>query len=304
MAKGEDVPGEEESRAVQLDLGGKFRIFDIDNPDLPKWIDKARVTSGGYPYDERLPKKAYYRALEALQIELVKVQSWQQATGARVLSLFEGRDAAGKGGSIKTTREFLNPRNARIVALPKPTDRERTEWYFQRYVKELPAGGEMVLFDRSWYNRAGVEPVMGFCTPDQHKQFLREVPGFEAALARDGIHLFKFWLAIGRETQMERFHSRRHDPRRTWKLSGMDIAALTRWDDYSKARDLMLRTTHTAVAPWTVVRMNDKRRGRLNLIRTLLKRLPYHGKNEDAIGEIDPLIAMDGGTFDAPSFQL
>lgn len=285
------------SRAVTLAVDGKDRRFDIDDPDLPKWVEKAKLTSGGYPYDERLPKKAYEHALKALQIELVKVQSWQQKTGARILSLFEGRDAAGKGGSIKTVREYLNPRNARIVALPKPSDRQQTEWYFQRYVTHLPAGGEMVLFDRSWYNRAGVEPVMGFCSREEHQRFLREVPGFEAALVRDGIHLFKFWLAIGRQTQMSRFHSRRHDPRRGWKLSNMDIEALTRWDEYTKARELMLRTTHTEVAPWTVVRMNDKRRGRLNLIRTLLKGLPYDGRDEDAIGEIDPLIAADGATW-------
>ncbi|MEM9234793.1 MAG: polyphosphate kinase 2, partial [Pseudomonadota bacterium] len=231
---------------------------------------------------------------EALQVELVKVQSWRQETGARILTLFEGRDAAGKGGSIKRVRQYLNARSARIVALPKPSDRERSEWYFQRYVAHLPSAGEMVLFDRSWYNRAGVEPVMGFCTPDQHKQFLREVPSFEAALARDGIHLFKFWLAIGRETQMARFHSRAHDPLRVWKLSDMDIAALSRWEDYTRVRDLMLRTTHTSVAPWTVIRMNDKRRGRLNLIRTMLKALPYTGKDEEAIGKIDPLIAVSG----------
>ena len=285
------------SRSVTLDYDGKIRNFDIDDPDLPKWVEKARLSAGGYPYEERLDKKLYKHALEVLQIELVKVQFWQQETGARILSLFEGRDAAGKGGSIKTTREYLNPRNARIVALPKPSDRERSQWYFQRYVTHLPAAGEMVLFDRSWYNRAGVEPVMGFCTPQEHKTFLREVPGFEAALVRDGIHLFKFWLAIGRETQMVRFHSRAHDPRRVWKLSGMDIAALTRWDDYSHARDLMLRTTHTTTAPWTVVRMNDKRRGRLNIIRTLLKNLPYEGKDEDAIGEIDSLIAVDGAEW-------
>lgn len=281
-------------RAVTLEIEGKSRLFDIENPDLPKWIKKAVITSGDYPYDDKLPKDPYEYALEALQIELVKVQSWQQDTGARLLCLFEGRDAAGKGGSIKRIREYLNARNARIVALPRPSDRERTEWYFQRYVSHLPAAGEMVLFDRSWYNRAGVEPVMGFCTPQQHKTFLREVPGFESALARDGIYLCKFWLAIGRETQLARFHSRRHDPRRVWKLSDMDIAALSRWHEYTRARDLMLRTTHTPSAPWTIIRMNDKRRGRLNIIRTILKDLPYKGKDLDAIGKIDGLIAIDG----------
>lgn len=286
------------SRAVQLDLGDQLKIFDIDRPDLPKWINKAKVTSGNYPYQERLPKKAYKRALEALHIELVKAQTWRLRTNARILCLFEGRDAAGKGGSIKTLREYLNPRHARIVALPKPSDRERSEWYFQRYIAHLPAGGEMVLFDRSWYNRAGVEPVMGFCTQTQYHQFLQEVPGFESALARDGIHFFKFWLAIGRETQLARFHSRAHDRKRQWKLSEMDIAALSRWDDYTSARDAMLRTTHTSICPWTVIRMNDKRRGRLNLIRVLLHALPYEGKDETAIGDINPLIAVDGADWD------
>ena len=211
--------------------------------------------------------------------------------------VFEGRDAAGKGGTIKTYLENLNPRFSMSVALPKPSDREAAQWYFQRYVDWLPAAGETVLFDRSWYNRAGVEPVMGFCTPEQTTRFLNEAPRFEEMLVDDGIQLFKFWLSIGREMQMKRFHDRRHDPLKRWKLSPVDLEAIARFDAYSAARDRMFEATHTAKAPWTVVLGNDKRRERLNAIRVVLHRLDYEGKDTRQIGPIDPRIV-----FDAPAF--
>jgi polyphosphate kinase 2 len=210
------------------------------------------------------------------------------------MAVFEGRDAAGKGGSINATRAYMNPRSARIVALPKPTETERGQWYYQRYVDHFPTSGEFVMFDRSWYNRAGVEPVMGFCTPDQHAHFLEETPHFERMPVKAGIHLFKFWLNIGREMQLKRFHDRRHSKLKYWKLSPMDIASLNKWDDYTDMRNLMLKETHSEHAPWTVVKANDKRRARINVIRTILKELPYTGKDKGAIGEIDEAIVGMG----------
>ncbi|WP_099867458.1 polyphosphate kinase 2 [Pararhizobium haloflavum] len=273
--------------AVELLLEGTVRRFDIDVSSLPDWVDDRHLAAGGYPYDEKLDKSRYAADLERLQIELVKVQAWLAHSGHRVIALFEGRDAAGKGGAISAVREYMNPRSARIVALPKPTEREQGQWYYQRYVDHFPTSGEFVLFDRSWYNRAGVEPVMGFCTPEQHVHFLDETPHFERMLVANGIYLFKFWLNIGRETQIKRFHDRRHTPLKAWKLSPMDIASLTRWDDYTRMRDLMFEHTDTTHAPWTVVRANDKRRARLNLIRHMLTRLPYDGRDVAAIGALD-----------------
>ena len=282
-----------ESRAVELDIDGKKRIFDIDDPNLPDWIDNKAFGSDDYPYEKKLDDDEYEETLEQLQIELVKVQFWQQKTGKRIMAVFEGRDAAGKGGAIHATMSNMNPRSARIVALTKPTETERGQWYFQRYVATFPTAGEFVLFDRSWYNRAGVEPVMGFCTPEQYEKFLKATPRFEKMIVSDDIQLFKFWLNIGREMQLKRFHDRRHDPLKVWKLSPMDIAALNKWDDYTEKRDRMLKETHTDQAPWTVVRGNDKRRARLNLIRHILTTLDYEGKDEKAIGEIDKKIVRD-----------
>ena len=284
-------------RSVELEINGRKRRFDIDDPDLPDWVDKRAFGSENYPYEEKLDRDDYEKQIRVLQIELVKVQAWQQETGGRVIIVFEGRDAAGKGGSIAATRAYMNPRMARIVALPKPTERERGQWYYQRYVDHFPTSGEMVLFDRSWYNRAGVEPVMGFCTPRQHARFLAETPDFEHMPVREGIHLFKFWLNIGQEMQLKRFHDRRHNPLKVWKLSPMDIASLEKWGDYTQKRNLMLEHTHSNHAPWTVVRANDKRRARLNLIRHLLSGLPYSGKNPDAIGRIDERILGSGPGF-------
>ena len=286
-----------ESRAVELDIDGKKRIFDIDDPNLPDWIDNKAFGSDDYPYEKKLDDDEYEETLEQLQIELVKVQFWQQKTGKRIMAVFEGRDAAGKGGAIHATMSNMNPRSARIVALTKPTETERGQWYFQRYVATFPTASEFVLFDRSWYNRAGVEPVMGFCTPEQYEKFLKATPRFEKMIVSDDIQLFKFWLNIGREMQLKRFHDRRHDPLKVWKLSPMDIAALNKWDDYTEKRDRMLKETHTDQAPWTVVRGNDKRRARLNLIRHILTTLDYEGKDEKAIGEIDDRIVGSGPGF-------
>ncbi|WP_018857632.1 polyphosphate kinase 2 [Rhizobium sp. 42MFCr.1] len=286
-----------ESRAVELDIRGEKRVFDVDNAVLPDWVDKAALESGGYPYDKHLKEEQYLEELKKLQIELVKVQFWLQATGKRVMALFEGRDAAGKGGAISASSAHMNPRLARAVALAKPTDREAGQWYFQRYVAQFPTAGEFVLFDRSWYNRAGVEPVMGFCTHKQYEDFLNQAPQLEKVIAHEGIFFFKFYLDIGREMQLKRFHDRRNDPLKVWKLSSMDIAALTKWGDYSEKRDRMLKETHTEFAPWTVIRANDKRRARLNLIRHMLKTMDYDGKDKDAIGKLDDKIIGSGPHF-------
>ncbi len=277
-------------KPVKIVVGGKKRVFDVDDPELPKWATDNELSAGGYPYDEKMKRKDYEAQLEVLQEELVKLQDWMQKSGERVMVLFEGRDAAGKGGTIFVTRQYMNPRTARNVALPKPSETERGQWYFQRYVSHFPTAGEFVTFDRSWYNRAGVEPVMGFCTPAQHELFLDQAPDFEKGIVADGIRLFKIWLAIGQETQLVRFHDRRHDPLKKWKFSPMDVAGIERWDDYTKARDRMFGHTHTEHAPWTVVRANDKRRSRLAVIRRLLLSIPYDGRDLERIGEEDPQI--------------
>ncbi|KFC61252.1 hypothetical protein FF80_04043 [Devosia sp. LC5] len=278
-------------------MSDPFEGFDIEDPNLPKAIEKHAMRSGGYPYEDKLDNKIYEAEMYALQKQLVLLQAHLAASGERVMLVFEGRDAAGKGGTIKRYLENLNPRYNLIAALPKPNDRERTQWYFQRYVDWLPAAGETVLFDRSWYNRAGVEPVMGFCTPEQTEAFLDEAPEFEKRITKDGIHLFKFWLSIGREMQLKRFHDRRHDPLKVWKLSPIDLEALGKWDAYSAARDVMLERTDSKHAPWTVIRANDKKRGRLNVIRTVLDALDYQGKSPKAIGEIDPKIRLSADAF-------
>ena len=271
--------------------------FDIDDPELPKAIRKAALGSGNYPYDKKLDRDEYDTQMYRLQKQLVLHQAHMARAGTRTIVIFEGRDAAGKGGTIKRFLENLNARYNIIAALPKPSDRESSQWYFQRYMEWLPAAGEMVLFDRSWYNRAGVEPVMGFCTPAQTELFLEEVPEVEKRLVRDGIRLVKFWLSIGREMQLQRFHERRHDPLKTWKLSPVDIEALSRWDAYSAARDSMLERTDSRHAPWTVIRANDKRRLRLNAIRTVLHGVDYEGKDEDEIGRIDKQIVLNATEF-------
>lgn len=244
----------------------------------------------GYPYDTKLSRKAYEKEKRALQIELLKLQLWAKSTGQKVLIIFEGRDAAGKGGSIKRFTEHLNPRGARVVALEKPTDIEQTQWYFQRYIKHLPSGGEIVLMDRSWYNRAGVERVMGYCTQAQYFEFMREVPDLERMLVNSGIHIIKFWFSVTREEQLARFTSRRTDPVRQWKLSPTDLASLDKWDDYTAAKEAMFFYTHTGDAPWTVIKSNDKKRARLEAMRYVLSQFDYPSKDEGVVGELDSLI--------------
>ena len=259
---------------------------------VPDSVSRRALQSGGYPYPARMPRKPYMRTLEALQIELLKLQRHVAREKIKLVIVFEGRDAAGKGGTIKRVTQHLNPRQARVVALTKPNDRERGQWYFQRYVDHLPTGGEIVLLDRSWYNRAGVEPVMGFCTPQESAQFLEEVPRFEEMLVRDGTRLVKFWLEVGREMQLTRLHDRHADPLKQWKLSEMDLEGVARWHDYTAMRDRMFQASDRALTPWTIVRANDKRRLRLNVIRHVLDRLDYADKRRDAVTQTDPDIGL------------
>lgn len=245
-----------------------------------------------YPYRTRISRRVYEKEKRILQIELLKVQSWVKDSGQKIVSVFEGRDAAGKGGTIKRFMEHLNPRGARVVALEKPSERERGQWYFQRYIERLPTAGEMVFFDRSWYNRAGVERVMGFCEPHEYLQFMRQAPELERMFVNSGIHLFKFWFSVSREEQLRRFLSRRDDPLKHWKLSPVDIESLDRWDDYTEAKNAMFFHTHTGDAPWTIIKSDDKKRARLNCIRYFLHSLDYPGKDEKAIGPVDPLIVQ------------
>jgi polyphosphate kinase len=260
-------------------------------PELVQRDGKAAETwRHDFPYAQRLRRKKYEKAKRGLQIELLKLQRDIKATGGRLVIVFEGRDAAGKGGAIRCFTENLNPRGARTVALEKPTDREQTKWYLQRYVAHLPAAGEIVMFDRSWYNRAGVERVMRFCRPDEAMEFLREAPEFERMLARDGITLIKFWFSVSRAEQLQRFVHRQHDPVKRWKLSPIDLASLDKWDDYTDAKESMFFCTDLADAPWTVVKSNDKRRARLEAMRHVLCRVPYAGKDHNLVGQPDPLI--------------
>ncbi|CAB3850299.1 MAG: polyphosphate kinase 2 [Achromobacter sp.] len=245
---------------------------------------------GIYPYRHRMLRRNYEKQKYALQVELLKLQAWVKATGQRVVILFEGRDAAGKGGTIKRMMEHLNPRGARVVALEKPSDTERGQWYFQRYVQHLPTAGEIVMFDRSWYNRAGVERVMGFCSQDEYLQFLRQVPDFERHLVTSGIHLVKFWFSVSQQEQRRRFLQRKVHPLKQWKLSPVDLASLDKWDDYTRAKEAMFAHTDTADAPWIVVKSDCKKRARLNAMRYVLSRLPYEGKSGLPELALDPLI--------------
>ncbi len=246
--------------------------------------------SGAYPYKNLLSRRVYEAQKYLLQVELLKLQAWAKETGQRVVILFEGRDAAGKGGTIKRFMEHLNPRGARVVALEKPTEVERGQWYFQRYVQHLPTAGEIVLFDRSWYNRAGVERVMGFCTDDEYQEFMRQAPQFERHLVRSGVHLIKFWFSVSREEQRRRFKERKAHPLKQWKLSPIDMASLDKWDDYTKAKESMFFETDTADAPWTVIKSDCKKRARLNAMRYVLQKLPYNNKDSTNIGTLDSLI--------------
>ena len=245
---------------------------------------------GGYPYKNLMSRSNYERQKYRLQVELLKLQAWVKETGQKVVILFEGRDAAGKGGTIKRFMEHLNPRGARVVALEKPSDIERGQWYFQRYVQHLPTAGEIVLFDRSWYNRAGVERVMGFCTDQEYQEFMRQAPEFERMMVRNNIHLIKFWFSVSREAQRQRFKERKVHPLKQWKLSPIDLASLDKWDDYTEAKEAMFFYTDTADSPWTVIKSDCKKRARLNALRYILHRLPYGKKDTDRIGPLDPMI--------------
>lgn len=274
---------------------------DEARPERPVLLDgqgePLQTWRENYPYPEKLRRKEYERRKRILQIELLKLQRSVREQGQRIVVVCEGRDAAGKGGTIKRFTERLNPRGARIVALDKPTEREAGEWYFQRYVAQLPAAGEIVFFDRSWYNRAGVEPVMGFCTPRQHQDFLEQAPLFEKMITDDGIVLVKFWFSVSRAEQRTRFAIRQVDPVRQWKLSPTDLASLDLWDAYTHAKVEMFRATDTVHAPWSVIKFNDKRRGRLEAIRHLLLRVDYAAMDKDAVGEADPLIIGPADTL-------
>ena len=252
-----------------------------------------------YPYATEMSGKVYDSEMEALQIELVKPQHWVRASGARIAILFEGRDAAGKGGTIGRITQNLNPRGARVVALPKPSDTEATQWYFQRYIDHLPAGGEITLYDRSWYNRGVVEHVFGFCTETQREHFFRQVPEFEAMLVDEGIHLFKIWLNVGRAERLRRFLARERDPLKQWKLSKIDVDGLHKWDAYSHAIRETLHRSHSAAAPWTIVKSDDKKRARLAVIRHVLTCLDYAGKDPEAIGLCDSAICGGPDLWDA-----
>jgi polyphosphate kinase len=247
-----------------------------------------------YPYEERMERDFYEDEKYALQIELLKFQDWAQEMGSKHVILFEGRDAAGKGGTIKRFMEHLNPRAARVVALTKPTETEQGQWYFHRYVSHLPTGGEIVLFDRSWYNRAGVERVMGFCSNEEYGQFLRHAPLFEELLVESGFSLTKLWFSVTQAEQRTRFAIRQIDPVRRWKLSPMDIESLDRWDDYTKAKEAMFLATDTEDAPWTAIKSNDKKRARINAMRFFLHQFDYEDKNTDVVYEPDPLLVTRG----------
>lgn len=244
----------------------------------------------GYPYSERMSREQYEMEKRLLQIELLKLQNWIKASGRRLVIVFEGRDAAGKGGTIKRFMEHLNPRGAHVVALEKPSEREQSQWYFQRYVAHLPAAGEMVMFDRSWYNRAGVERVMSFCTDAQYRGFLTQAPAFEQVLTDDGIDVVKFWFSVSRTEQLTRFAIRQVDPVRQWKLSPMDLASLDKWDSYTQAKESMFLATDTSWAPWTVVKSNDKKRARIEAMRHVLHRFDYDGKDVELVATPDSKI--------------
>ncbi|MBT7950584.1 MAG: polyphosphate kinase 2 [Gammaproteobacteria bacterium] len=250
--------------------------------------------SGEYPYKSKLRRNTYEKQKAALQVELLKAQRWVNESGQKIVLLFEGRDAAGKGGTIKRYMEHMNPRSARVVALEKPTEAERRQWFFQRYIKTLPTEGEIVLFDRSWYNRAGVERVMGFCTPNEYLEFMRQTPQLEQMFVRSGIHMFKYWFSITREEQVRRFASRGEDPLKQWKLSPIDKASIDLWDDYTEAKEAMFFYTDTADSPWHIVKSDDKKRARLNCMRHFLYNLPYPDKDHRIVHKPDPLIVGSG----------
>jgi polyphosphate kinase len=290
MTNTEDEAGLLDGLTVDASLREQPIVLDADGRPLRTWREN-------YPYDRKVSRKDYERTKRILQIEMLKLQRWVKDTGTRLVVVFEGRDAAGKGGTIQRLTERLNPRGARVVALDKPTEHEAGQWYFQRYVAQLPTAGEIVFFDRSWYNRAGVERVMGFCSKDEYELFLDQCPTFERMLVADGVLLVKFWFSVSRSEQRTRFAIRQVDPVRQWKLSPTDLASLDLWDDYTEAKIDMFRATDTEHAPWTVVKSNDKRRARLETMRSLLARIDYASKDVDAVGTPDPLIVGAADTL-------
>ena len=290
-------------KAIEPRKAEKAELRKADKALAPRKVEKARrVTphdpdnirrafeTGDYPYSTKVGEKIYLERVKPLQAELVKAQNWIKDSGEKVLVLFEGRDAAGKGGTIKRFKEHMNPRGARIVALEKPSEKERTQWYFQRYLANLPSGGEVAFFDRSWYNRAGVERVMGFCNATEYLEFMRQCPEIERMIVRSGIRLFKYWFSVTREEQRRRFLAREHDPLKQWKLSPIDLASLDKWEDYTRAKEAMFFHTDTADSPWTVIKSDDKKRARLNAMRYVLHALPYKDKDVARIGEVDDLL--------------
>jgi polyphosphate kinase 2 len=271
-------------RVMQKGSDARPKPVDPDTELAPNWRD------GGYPYKNLLSRKSYEKQKYHLQVELLKAQAWVKKAKQKVVIVFEGRDAAGKGGTIKRLMEHLNPRGARVVALEKPSEVERGQWYFQRYIQHLPTAGEIVMFDRSWYNRAGVERVMGFCTDEEYAQFMRQAPEFERGLVRSGVHLIKFWFSVSQDEQKRRFEERRAHPLKQWKLSPVDLESLDKWDAYTEAKEAMFFNTDTADAPWTVIKSNCKKRARLNAMRYVLHRLAYTNKDVGAIGPLDSLL--------------
>ncbi len=280
VKKAEDFKGGEKENKIKIkfDLDAKNRRI--------AWNE-----DGSFPYKHKMEVVTYEREKHLLQIELLKAQSWVQNTKQRVVVIFEGRDAAGKGGTIKRFTEHLNPRGAKVIALEKPNARERNQWYYQRYIQHLPSKGEIVLFDRSWYNRAGVERVMGFCNDREYLEFLRQTPELERMLVNSGLIVFKYWFSVSREEQFRRFKSRQKDPLKQWKLSPVDLASLSKWQDYTKSKEEMFFHTDTNDAPWTVIKSDDKKRGRVNCMRHFLSLLNYPDKDQDVVGRLDPLIA-------------
>jgi polyphosphate kinase 2 len=283
-----DGASPDEVRALRRTLFSRAPVTAAGvDPDMEL---SAGWRDGAYPYKNLLSRKRYEKQKYRLQVELLKLQAWVKETGQRVVIIFEGRDAAGKGGAIKRFMEHLNPRGARVVALEKPSEVERGQWYFQRYIQHLPTRGEIVLFDRSWYNRSGVERVMGFCSDAEYEEFLRQAPEFERQLVRTGVHLFKFWFSVSKSEQRRRFKERKAHPLKQWKLSPVDIASLDKWDDYTRAKEAMFVHCDTSDAPWTVIKSDCKKRARLNALRYLLHRIPYSNKELGTVGAVDPLI--------------
>ena len=289
---------DESSANVLAELAAERETQQLVDPATLKSMKKKQIfTDANYPYPEKMGRDEYEATKEQLQVELLKMQNWVKDTGQRVLILFEGRDAAGKGGTIKRFMEHMNPRGARVVALEKPTSEEGGQWYFQRYIKHLPTKGEMVLFDRSWYNRAGVERVMRFSSSSDYLEFMRQAPELERMLVRSGIRLFKLWFSVSRNEQFRRFQGRRHSPLKQWKLSPVDLASLDKWQDYTEAKEAMFFYTDTADAPWTVIKSDCKKRARLNAMRFVLDAMPYPNKNVEVVGKPDPLIVGRADTI-------